>query len=77
LLGGQADFSRRIERLFQPGSVATELTSRAMPQARKFDTRTATPYRATAVEPGSVRRVVRLDGGNTDLRGHDSARRTS
>src|SRR6185295_5835221 len=30
-------------------------------QARKFDARTATPYRATSLEPGNGRHVVRLE----------------
>ena len=47
-LGGQAGASRRIENyLGFPGGISgTELTSRAVTQARKFHARTATPYRA-------------------------------
>ncbi len=64
-LGGQAGTSRRIENyLGFPGGISgTELTSRAVTQARKFRARTATPYRAVALEPGEDRHVVRLEGG--------------
>ena len=53
-LGGQAGTSRRIENYlgFPAGISGAELTSRAVTQARKFQARTATPYRALAVEPG-------------------------
>ena len=53
-LGGQAGTSRRIENYlgFPAGISGTELTVRAVTQARKFDARTATPYRAVALEPG-------------------------
>ena len=46
--------SRRIENYlgFPAGISGTELTSRAVTQARKFGARTATPYRAQALEPG-------------------------
>jgi len=66
VLGGQAGTSRRIENYlgFPAGISGTELTSRAIAQARKFDARTATPYRAVALEPGGERHVVKLDGGN-------------
>ena len=62
-LGGQAGISRRIENYlgFPAGISGTELTSRAVTQARKFGARTATPYRALALEPGDGRHVVRLD----------------
>jgi thioredoxin reductase (NADPH) len=62
-LGGQAGTSRRIENyLGFPGGISGgELTSRAVTQARKFDARTATPYRAIALEPGADRHVVRLE----------------
>jgi thioredoxin reductase (NADPH) len=62
-LGGQAGSSRRIENYlgFPAGISGTELTSRAVTQARKFNARTATPYRALALEPGDGRHVVRLD----------------
>jgi thioredoxin reductase (NADPH) len=62
-LGGQAGSSRRIENYlgFPAGITGTELTSRAVTQARKFDARLATPYRALALEPGDGRHVVRLE----------------
>jgi len=61
-LGGQAGSSRRIENYlgFPAGITGTELTSRAISQARKFGARPATPYRATALVPGNGRHVVRL-----------------
>jgi thioredoxin reductase (NADPH) len=64
VLGGQAGTSRRIENYlgFPAGISGTELTSRAITQARKFGARTATPYRAIALEPGSDRHVLRLEG---------------
>src|SRR6059058_3310353 len=62
-LGGQAGLSRRIENYlgFPAGISGTELTSRAVSQARKFGARPATPYRAIALEPGEGRHVVRLE----------------
>jgi len=62
-LGGQAGSSRRIENYlgFPAGVSGNELTSRAVTQARKFNARTATPYRALALEPGNGRHVVRLE----------------
>ena len=62
-LGGQAGSSRRIENYlgFPAGISGTELTSRAVGQARKFGARPATPYRAVALEPGDDRHVVRLE----------------
>jgi thioredoxin reductase (NADPH) len=62
-LGGQAGTSRRIENYlgFPAGISGSELTSRAVTQARKFGARTATPYRAVALEPGEDRHVVRLE----------------
>jgi len=62
-LGGQAGSSRRIENYlgFPAGITGSELTSRAVSQARKFGARPATPYRATALEPGNGRHVVRLE----------------
>jgi thioredoxin reductase (NADPH) len=65
VLGGQAGVSRRIENYlgFPAGISGTELTTRAVTQARKFGARMATPYRAVALEPGADRHVVRLDGG--------------
>jgi thioredoxin reductase (NADPH) len=62
-LGGQAGSSRRIENYlgFPAGITGTELTSRAVSQARKFGARPATPYGAIALEPGERRHVVRLE----------------
>ena len=64
-LGGQAGTSRRIENyLGFPGGISgTELTSRAVTQARKFGARMASPFGAVALEPGEDRHVVRLEGG--------------
>jgi thioredoxin reductase (NADPH) len=66
VLGGQAGASRRIENYlgFPAGISGTELTSRAVSQARKFGARTATPYRARALELGADLHVVRLEEGN-------------
>jgi thioredoxin reductase (NADPH) len=66
VLGGQAGSSRRIENYlgFPAGISGTELTSRAITQARKFLARVATPYRAQVLEPGAERHVVKLDDGN-------------
>jgi thioredoxin reductase (NADPH) len=65
VLGGQAGASRRIENYlgFPAGISGTELTSRAVSQARKFGARTASPYRAASLEPGAERHLVRLDDG--------------
>jgi thioredoxin reductase (NADPH) len=62
-LGGQAGTSRRIENYlgFPAGITGNELTSRAVTQARKFNARFATPYRALSLEPGNGRHVVRLE----------------
>jgi thioredoxin reductase (NADPH) len=62
-LGGQAGTSRRIENYlgFPAGISGVELAGRAVTQARKFHARTATPYRALALEPGADRHVVRLE----------------
>ncbi len=69
VLGGQAGTSRRIENYlgFPAGITGSELTSRAVTQARKFGARTATPYRARALEPGGERHLVRLEEGNEIL----------
>jgi thioredoxin reductase (NADPH) len=71
-LGGQAGSSRRIENYlgFPAGITGSELTGRAVTQARKFHARTATPYRAVSLEPGNGRHVVRLEDG------HEIAART-
>ncbi len=65
-MGGQAGTSRRIENYlgFPAGISGTELTSRAITQARKFGARTATPYRAKELVPGNGRHLVRLEEGN-------------
>ena len=62
-LGGQAGSSRRIENYlgFPAGITGTELTGRAVTQARKFGARPATPFRAVALEPGNGRHVVRVE----------------
>ncbi|MGB7685126.1 MAG: FAD-dependent oxidoreductase [Solirubrobacterales bacterium] len=66
VLGGQAGASRRIENYlgFPAGISGTELTSRAVSQARKFGARTATPYSARELKPGADRHLVELDEGN-------------
>jgi thioredoxin reductase (NADPH) len=65
VIGGQAGASRRIENYlgFPAGISGTELTSRAVSQARKFGARIATPYRAQALELGAERHVVKLEDG--------------
>ena len=68
-LGGQAGTSRRIENYlgFPAGISGSELTSRAVTQARKFNARTATPYRALALEPGGARHRLVLEDGHEVL----------
>ncbi len=63
VLGGQAGTSRRIENYlgFPAGISGTELTSRAITQARKFGARVASPYRAKTLEPDRERHLVTLD----------------
>ena len=65
-LGGQAGTSRRIENYlgFPAGLSGSELTSRAVTQARKFNAKLATPYRALSLEPGNGRHTVRLEEGH-------------
>jgi thioredoxin reductase (NADPH) len=65
-LGGQAGTSRRIENYlgFPAGISGTELTSRAVTQARKFHARTATPYRAESLDRLNGGYVVRLEEGH-------------
>jgi thioredoxin reductase (NADPH) len=65
-LGGQAGSSRRIENYlgFPAGITGAELTGRAVTQARKFDARMATPYRAVSLEPGEGRHLIRLEEGH-------------
>jgi thioredoxin reductase (NADPH) len=62
-LGGQAGASRRIENYlgFPAGITGSELTSRAVTQARKFNARLATPYRAVSLDTGNGRHIVRLE----------------
>jgi thioredoxin reductase (NADPH) len=62
-LGGQAGASRRIENYlgFPSGISGSELTSRAVTQARKFGARTATPYRAADLLAGEDRHLLRLE----------------
>jgi thioredoxin reductase (NADPH) len=64
-LGGQAGESRRIENYlgFPAGITGSELTMRAIVQTRKFGARSATPYRAVALDPGTGRHTVRLEVG--------------
>jgi thioredoxin reductase (NADPH) len=66
VLGGQAGTSRRIENYlgFPAGITGSELTSRAVTQARKFEARTATPYRAASLVAGEERHLVRVEEGN-------------
>ena len=70
VLGGQAGASRRIENYlgFPAGISGSELTSRAITQARKFGARTATPYRALALEPGNGSHRIELEDGQRDRR---------
>src|SRR4051794_17939279 len=65
-LGGQAGSSRRIENYlgFPAGISGSELTSRAVTQARKFNARTATPYRALSLEQADDGYIVRLEEGH-------------
>ena len=65
-LGGQAGTSRKIENYlgFPAGISGSELTIRAVGQARKFGARMATPYRAVALEPGTEHHLVRLESGH-------------
>ncbi len=73
VLGGQAGTSRRIENYlgFPAGITGSELTSRAVTQARKFGARTATPYRAA-----SARARRRAPPGRARGRQRDRARAT-
>ncbi len=65
MLGGQAGTSRRIENYlgFPAGIAGSELTGRAIQQARKFGARMATPYRAHSLAVCEDRHVVTLDDG--------------
>src|SRR5439155_15558495 len=64
-LGGQAGSSRRIENYlgFPAGISGSELTGRAVTQARKFGARTATPYRALSLEAGDAAHRIELEDG--------------
>ena len=64
-LGGQAGTSRRIENYlgFPAGISGSELTGRAVMQARKFGARPASPYRAVVLEPREGGHLVRLAEG--------------
>ena len=68
VLGGQAGSSRRIENYlgFPAGISGTELTSRAVTQARKFGARTATPYRARGAGAGRRAPPGPARGGQRD-----------
>jgi thioredoxin reductase (NADPH) len=63
VLGGQAGTSRRIENYlgFPAGISGSEMTTRAVTQARKFGARMATSYRAIGLEPGDERHHLLLD----------------
>ena len=65
-LGGQAGTSRRIENYlgFPAGITGSELTGRAVTQARKFNARTASPYRAESLDRLNGGYVVRLEEGH-------------
>src|SRR6202022_6031 len=62
-LGGQAGTSRRIENYlgFPAGISGSELTGRAVTQARKVNAPPARRYRAVSLEPGNGRHVVGLE----------------
>ena len=68
-LGGQAGTSRRIENYlgFPAGITGTELTTRAVTQARKFGARIASPYKASALACDGQRKVVTLEGGEHEI----------
>ena len=63
-IGGQAGTSSRIRNFlgFPAGISCSELTVRAVGQARKFGARLATPYRAVALWPGRVNENAWNDG---------------
>jgi thioredoxin reductase (NADPH) len=70
-LGGQAGTSRRIENYlgFPAGISGSELTARAVTQARKFGARPASPYRVRAIERGEDRhRLITEDGNEVSAR---------
>ena len=61
--GRNVTADRELPRL-SGGHQRQELTGRAITQARKFGARTATPYRALALEPGVDRHIVHLEEGH-------------
>jgi thioredoxin reductase (NADPH) len=65
-LGGQASTSSRIENYlgFPTGISGSELTERAIAQARRFGLRTAVPERAQSLRSEGGRYVVSLDSGD-------------
>jgi len=65
VLGGQAGSSRRIENYlgFPAGITGTELSSRAITQARKFGARVASPFKARSLAPDGTCHLVTLDDG--------------
>ncbi len=65
-LGGQASTSSRIENYlgFPAGISGSELTERAIAQARRFGLRTAVPERALSLRGEGGRYVVELDSGD-------------
>ncbi len=67
VLGGQAGTSRRIENYlgFPAGISGSEMTARAVTQARKFGARLATSYRAVGLETGADRHLVHLEQDRT------------
>ena len=77
VLGGQAGTSRRIENYlgFPAGISGTELTSRAVTQARKFGARTGDPLPGRArSSPAAERHLVRLEDGDEVARPRGAAR---
>jgi thioredoxin reductase (NADPH) len=65
-LGGQASTSSRIENYlgFPAGISGSDLTERAIAQARRFGLRTAVPERAESLRSEDGRYVVSLDSGD-------------
>ncbi len=65
-LGGQASTSSRIENYlgFPAGVSGSDLTDRAIAQARRFGLRTAVPERAESLRREDGRYVVELDSGD-------------
>ena len=75
-LGGQAGSSRRIENYlgFPAGISGSELTSRAVTQARKFDARLATPLPGAFPRTGNRTPHPGARGGSRDRRPDGPAR---